>query len=85
MTLLIYLVNDLKFFLIFSCLAAAGLSCGAQDLRCVMWALSLLTWSVVVAQGLSCSAYGILAPRPGIERVSPAFAGRWVTTGPSRK
>ena len=65
MTLLIYLVNDLKFFLIFSCLAAAGLSCGAQDLRCVMWALSLLTWSVVVAQGLSCSIACGIFPHQG--------------------
>ena len=57
MTLLTYLVNDLDFFLMFNCLAAAGLSCGAQDLCCVMWDLSLLTWTIVVAQGLSCPAH----------------------------
>ena len=42
--------------------------------------------SVVVAQGLSCPvAYGILVPRPGIEPVSPALEGGFLTTGPPGK
>ena len=44
------------------------------------------TGSVVVARGLSCSAAcGILVPRPGIEPVSPALQGRFLTTGPPGK
>ena len=40
----------------------------------------------VVAYGLSCpAACGILVPGPGIEPVSPAFAGGFLTTGPSGK
>ena len=42
------------------------------------------TGSVVVAHGPSCSAAcGI--PRPGLEPVSPALAGRFSTTGPPGK
>ena len=41
--------------------------------------------SVVVAHGLSCSAaYGNL-PRPGLEPMSPALAGRFSTTAPPGK
>ena len=37
--------------------------------------------SVVVTQGLSCSAAcGLLVPGPGIEPVFPALAGRFLTT-----
>ena len=44
------------------------------------------TSSVVVACGLSCPrAYGILVPQPGIEPVSPALEGRFLTTGPPGK
>ena len=46
-------------------------TCGLQQL----W----LTGSVVVARGLSCSA---ALPRPGLEPVSPALAGGFLTTAP---
>ena len=36
-----------------------------------------------MACGLSCPvAYGILAPRPGIEPVPPAMEGKVLATGP---
>ena len=39
-----------------------------------------------MALGLSCPvACGILVPRPGIEPLSPALEGRFLTTGPQRK
>ena len=39
-----------------------------------------------MARGLSCSvACGILVPRPGIELMSPALEGRFLTTGPTGK
>ena len=42
--------------------------------------------SVVVMHRLSCPTYcGVLVPRPGIERMSPALAGRFLTTGPQGK
>ena len=42
--------------------------------------------SVVAVHRLSCpEARGILAPRPGIEPMSPALAGRFLTTGPPGK
>ena len=42
--------------------------------------------SVVAAYGLSCpEACGILVPRPGIEPVSPALEGGFLTTGPPGK
>ena len=44
------------------------------------------TGSVVVAHGLSCSkARGIFLPGPGIKTVSPALAGRFLTTGSLRE
>ena len=44
------------------------------------------TDSLFVAHGLSCSsACGILLPQPGIEPVSPALQGRFLTTGPPGK
>ena len=53
-------------------------SCGAWALECA--------GSVVAARGLSCSAAcGILLLRPGIEPVSPALEGRFLTTGPPGK
>ena len=54
-------------------------SCGTQALECA--------GSVVVVRGLSCpaTAYGILVPRTGIEPVSPALEGRFLTTGPPGK
>ena len=42
-----------------------------------------LPWVLVVAHKLSCSAtHGILFPRPGMEPVSPALQGGFLTTGP---
>ena len=42
--------------------------------------------SVVVAHRLSCyTARGILVPGPGIEPVSPALQGGFLTTGPPGK
>ena len=42
--------------------------------------------SVGVAHGLSCPmARGILVPGPGMEAGSPAYAGRFLTTGPPGK
>ena len=44
------------------------------------------TCSVVVAGGFSCpQACGILVPQPGIEPVSPALQGGYLTTGPPGK
>ena len=71
--------------------AASG---GHSSSRCVGLSLSrplLLrstgsrrTGSVVVAHGPSCSAAWDL-PRPGLEPVSPALAGRFSTTAPPGK
>ena len=42
------------------------------------------SWSL--GHRLSCpEACGILVPRPGIEPVSPASAGKFLTTGPPGK
>ena len=42
--------------------------------------------SVVVARGLSCTAAcGISVPRPGVDTMSPALEGRFLTTGPPGK
>ena len=64
----------------------SGLSCSTH-LCYVMRDLSL--WrvdSVVVASGLSCSvAYGILFSLPGMEPVSLAVEGGFLTTGPRGK
>ena len=69
-------------------LAASGLSCGAWPLCCSVPA-SLWLWHVglvVVAHRLSCPvACGILIPRPGIEPMSPALEGWFLTTGPPGK
>ena len=78
-----------KFICIY--LAASGLSCGMQDLCCVM--CNLLLWhtvmtasSVAAVSGLSCSrACGILVPWPGIELVSSALADGSLTTEPPGK
>ena len=49
-------------------------SCEELSLECV--------GSVVVLHRLSVPAWGILVPRPGIEPMSPALAGGFLTTGP---
>ena len=67
--------------------AVSGLSCGMPDPHCFM--RDLLLWhrdSLVVAFGLSCSvACGILVPQQGMEPMSSALQGRFLTTEPSRK
>ena len=82
---LFFFYNTFKKYL-FIYLAASALSCSTH-LCCVMWDLSL--WhvdSVVAASGLSCSvAYGILVPWPGMEPVSLALEGGFLTTGPQGK
>ena len=73
---------------LFIYLAASGLGCGTQDLRCSMQDLLLgrVGFSLVVAHGLSCPvAHGILVPPPGIEPASPALEGRFLTTRPPGK
>ena len=53
-------------------------SCGTRASEC--------TGSVAAARGLGChTACGILVPQPGIEPVSPALEGRFLTTGPLGK
>ena len=50
-----------RFYIYLLFLAVSGLSCGMRDLS--LWHIG---FSLVVAQGLSCSqACGILVPRPG--------------------
>ena len=90
----------LFYFLIFICLAASGPSCGAQDLHRIMWGLLLLrTRSLVAARGIwsaqppvvavnrlsRSTECGVLLLRPGIEPMSPALQGGFLTTGPPGK
>ena len=77
----------LTIFLLLIYLAALGLSCGTQDLHCVIWDFSLRhTGSKVAMHGLSCSmAWGILDPWSRIEPMSPALQDRFLTTGPPGK
>ena len=73
-----FLKKILIYFYLCVYLAALGFNCWSWDLWC--------TGSVVEACGLSCSAAcGILDPRQGIELVSPALEGRFLTTGPPGK
>ena len=59
-------------------------SCGSWVHRLDLWCRHMGT--VVAASWLSCSsACGILVPQPGIEPVSPALQGGFLTTGPSGK
>ena len=60
-----------------SVVAVCGLSrCDSQALEC--------TGSVVAAHRLSCpTACEILLPQPGIEPMSPALEGGFLTTGPT--
>ena len=66
-------------------------SCSAQASHCggFSYGGEWAVWhvgSVAVAHGLSCPmACGILAPRLGIEPLSPALAGGFLTTGPPEK
>ena len=73
-----------------SCGARAPERAGSVDAErrlssCGVWALEHMG-SVVAARGLSCPmACGILVPRPGIEPMSPALEGGFLTTGPPGK
>ena len=69
---------------LFTYLAASGLSCSTQALRCVLWDLSLQLmdsspgrWAQQLwCAGLSCSVTcGILVPQPGFEPESWALQG----------
>ena len=54
----------------------------AETSRVAEHGLPRVQASVVVGPSLSChEACGILVPRPGIEPVPPALAGRFSTTG----
>ena len=69
-------------------LAVLDLSCGMQELHCIMWDLSLQhTDSLVVAGELSsCSAACvILVTQAGIKHASPMLQSRLLTTGPPGK
>ena len=75
-----------------SLVAANG---GYSSLRCAGFSLRWLlflqstdsrrTGSVVVAYRLSCSAACGISPGPGLKPVSPALAGRFLTTAPPAK
>ena len=98
--LFIYLFLCIYFWLCWVFVSMRGLSLvvasgGHSSLRCAGLSLSrpLLLWStgsrragsVVVAHGPSCSAPCGIYPRPGLEPMSPALAGRFSTTVPPGK
>ena len=68
-------------------MAVSVLSCSKYDLCCSLQDLSLRCMGlVVVVLRLSCSmACEILVPQPGTEPMSPAWEGRFLTTGPPGK
>ena len=75
-------------------LAASGLSCSLQDLSlpwlfiAALWHLSSCSGqaSVVAVCGLSCPvACRMSAPQPGVEPISSALEGIFLTTGPPEK
>ena len=72
---------------VFSSLVVVQAAGCVGSVVCSRWALQLrCASSVVVAQGLSCSAAcGILVPQPVIEPMSPAMEGGFFTTGPPGK
>ena len=88
-----------KDIFIYFILVLLGLSCGTQDLPCIMQDFSLrctdtlvVAWdleladSVVTVHGLSCSATcEILVPWPRNEPESSALQGEFFTTGPPGK
>ena len=55
-------------------MGSAVVACGLQS-----------AGSVVVVHGLSCSPARGIFPDPGLERVSPALAGGFLTTEPPGK
>ena len=62
-------------------LAVSGLSCSMGYLRCGTWALQLW-FEGLVARGIAC---GILVSQVGIEPMSPALQGGFLTPGPPGK
>ena len=76
-----------SFFVWLIDLPALGLSCSAWDFCCIMRDLPLQQLNSLVAVcKLSCStACGILVSQAGIEPISPALQGRFLTTGPPGK
>ena len=67
----------------FSCCRAQALGCAGSGFAALRhWSVG----SVVVVHRLSCpEACGNLVPGPEIEALSPALAGRFLTTGPAEK
>ena len=76
-------VHRLFLFLVAGCGLLLLWSMGSRALEisgCAMLA------SLVVVLGFSCpTVCGILAPRPGIEPVSPSLKGGFSTTGPTTR
>ena len=69
-------------------LAVSGLSCGTQDFHCFKWDLLLhhTDSQLAVCKLSTCFVTcEILVPYPGIEPVSPALQGGFITTGPPGK
>ena len=83
--------TDSFFFILFFVwlidLPALGLSCSTWGFCCIMRDLPLQQLNSLVAVcKLSCStACGILVSQAGIEPISPALQGRFLTTGPPGK
>ena len=70
-------VSIFKMLIYLIYLAASSLSCFMQYLS--LWHSA----SLVTVHGLNCSEpHGILVPGPGIEPMSPALQGGFLTTGP---
>ena len=65
----------------FSCCRARAPGAGAQYL----WLAGSRAQAQVVAHRLSCSAACGIFPRPGLEPMSPALAGEFLTTAPPGK
>ena len=59
--------------------------CGAQALVCMGFSNCGERASVIAAHGLRCLVACGIFPDTGIEPVSPALAGQFLTTGPSGK
>ena len=73
-------VSIFKMLIYLIYLAASSLSCFMQYLS--LWHSA----SLVTVHGLNCSEpHGILVPGPGIEPMSPALQGRFLSTGLSEK
>ena len=83
-----WLANSFLYSYLFIYLAVSGLSCSVRDLRCITWDLSPQcmdsscdAWPQYLPRGLSGSTLcEILVPWPGIDSVSIALEGRFLTT-----